>query len=62
MYRAIEVWDTDDVAEMDFDTYQEAFNVFAEEFAYGALPMIDFLIVDLSTGEVVLQASAMKMA
>lgn len=62
MYRAIEVWDTDDVAEMDFDTYQEAFNVFAEEFAYGTLPMIDFLIVDLSTGEVVLQASAMKMA
>lgn len=62
MYRAIEVWDTDDVAEMDFDTYQAAFDVFAEEFAYGTLPSIDFLIVDLSTGEVVLQASTMKMA
>ncbi len=61
MYRAIEIWDEDDVAEMDFDTYQEAFNVYAEEFSYGTLPTIDFLIVDMSTGEVVLQASAMKM-
>ena len=46
---------------MDFDTYQDAFNVYAEEFHYGTLPIIDFLIVDMSTGEVVLQASTMKM-
>ena len=61
MYRAIEIWDEDDIAEMDFDTYQDAFNVYAEELHYGALPIIDFLIVDMSTGEVVLQASTMKM-
>ena len=61
MYRAIEIWDEDDIAEMDFDTYQDAFNVYAEEFRYGTLPIIDFLIVDMSTGEVVLQASTMKM-
>ena len=61
MYRAIEIWDEDDIAEMDFDTYQDAFNVYAEEFYYGTLPIIDFLIVDISTGEVVLQASTMKM-
>lgn len=61
MYRAIEIWDEDDIAEMDFDTYQDAFNVYAEEFNYGTLPIIDFLIVDMSTGEVVLQASTMKM-
>lgn len=61
MYRAIEIWDEDDIAEMDFDTYQDAFNVYAEEFHYGALPIIDFLIVDMSTGEIVLQASTMKM-
>lgn len=61
MYRAIEIWDDDDIAEMDFDTYKEAFDVYAEEFAYGTLPTVDFLIVDMSTGEVVLQASAAKM-
>ena len=61
MYRAIEIWDEDDIAEMDFDTYQDAFNVYAEEFLYCSLPIIDFLIVDMSTGEVVLQASTMKM-
>lgn len=61
MYRAIKIWDEDDVAEMDFDTYQEAFNVFTEEFHYGTLPSVDFLIVDMSTGEVMLQASTMKM-
>ena len=61
MYRAIEIWDEDDVAEMDFDTYKEAFDVYAEEFHYGTLPAIDFLIVDMSTGEVMLQASTMKM-
>ena len=61
MYCAIEIWDEDDIAEMDFDTYQDAFNVYAEEFHYGTLPIIDFLIVDMSTGEVVLQASTMKM-
>lgn len=61
MYRAIEIWDEDDVAEMNFDTYQDAFNVYAEEFHYGTLPIIDFLIVDMSTGEVVLQASTMKI-
>lgn len=61
MYRAIEIWDDDDVAEMDFDTYKEAFDVYAEEFAYGTLPTVDFLIVDMSTGEVVLQASTAKI-
>ena len=61
MYRAIEIWDEDDIAEMDFDTYQDAFNVYAEEFHYGTLPVIDFLIVDMSTGEVVFQASIVKM-
>lgn len=61
MYRAIEIWDDDDVAEMDFDTYKEAFDVYTEEFAYGTLPTVDFLIVDMSTGEVVLQASTVKM-
>ena len=61
MYRAIEIWDEDDIAEMDFDTYQDAFNVYAEEFHYGTLPTVDFLIADMSTGEVVLQASTMKM-
>lgn len=61
MYRAIEIWDEDDIAEMDFDTYQDAFNVYAEEFHYGTLPIIDFLIVDMSTGEVVFQASIVKM-
>ena len=61
MYRAIEIWDDDDVAEMDFDTYKEAFDVYGEEFAYGTLPTVDFLIVDMSTGEVVLQASTVKM-
>lgn len=61
MYRAIEIWDDDDVAEMDFDTYKEAFDVYAEEFVYGTLPTVDFLIVDMSTGEVVLQASTAKM-
>lgn len=61
MYRAIEIWDDDDVAEMDFDTYKEAFDVYAEEFTYGTLPTVDFLIVDMSTGEVVLQASTAKM-
>lgn len=61
MYRAIEIWDEDDIAEMDFDTYQDAFNVYTEEFHYGTLPAIDFLIVDMSTGEVVLQASTVKM-
>lgn len=61
MYRAIEIWDEDDIAEMDFDTYQDAFNVYAEEFHYGTLPFVDFLIVDMSTGEVVLQASTAKM-
>ena len=61
MYRAIEIWDDDDVAGMDFDTYKEAFDVYAEEFAYGTLPTVDFLIVDMSTGEVVLQASTAKI-
>lgn len=61
MYRAIEIWDEDDIAEMDFDTYQDAFNVYAEEFHYGTLPAVDFLIVNMSTGEVVFQASTVKM-
>lgn len=61
MYRAIEIWDDDDVAEMDFDTYKEAFDVYVEEFAYGTLPAVDFLVVDMSTGEVVFQASTVKM-
>lgn len=61
MYRAIEIWDDDDVAEMDFNTYKEAFDVYAEEFTYGTLPAVDFLIVDISTGEVVFQASTVKM-
>ena len=61
MYRAIEIWDDDDIAEMDFDTYKEAVEVYAEEFAYGTLPAVDFLIVDMSTGEVVLQASTVKI-
>lgn len=61
MYRAIEIWDEDDIAEMNFDTYQDAFNVYVEEFHYGTLPAVDFLIVDMSTGEVVFQASTVKM-
>lgn len=61
MYRTIEIWDSDDVVETDFDTYKKAFDVYAEKFAYGTLPAVDFLIVDMSTGEVVFQASTVKM-
>ena len=46
---------------MDFDSYHDAYILYAAEFHYGTLPIIDFLIVDMSTGEVVLQASTMKM-
>lgn len=61
MFKIVEIWDDDDVVETDFDTYKKAFDVYAEKFAYGTLPAVDFLIVDMSTGEVVFQASAVKM-
>ena len=61
MYRTIEIWDEDDVVETDFDTYNQAFALFAHHFSYGTLPFIDFLIVDMSTGEVVFQGSAAKV-
>ena len=61
MYRTIEVWDDDDVVENDFDTYKEAVDIYVDKFHYGILPMEDFLIVDMSTGEVVFQASTVKM-
>lgn len=61
MYRTIEIWDEDDVVETDFDTYNQAFALFAHRFSYGTLPFIDFLIVDMSTGEVVFQGSTAKV-
>lgn len=61
MFKIVEIWDDDDVVETDFDTYKKAFDVYAEKFAYGTLPAVDFLIVDMSTGEVVFQASTVKM-
>lgn len=62
MFKIVEIWDDDDIVEMDdFDTYQEAFDIYVDKFHYGILPMEDFLIVDMSTGEVVFQASIVKM-
>lgn len=61
MYRTIEIWDEDDVVETDFDTYNQAFALFAHRFSYGTLPFVDFLIVDMSTGEVVFQGSTAKV-
>lgn len=61
MYRTIEIWDEDDVVETDFNTYNQAFALFAHRFSYGTLPFVDFLIVDMSTGEVVFQGSAAKV-
>ena len=61
MYRAIEIWDDDDVVETDFDTYKKAFDVYVDKLHYGTLPAVDFLIVDMNTGEVVFQASIVKM-
>lgn len=60
-FKTIEIWDDDDVVETDFDTYDQAFALYAHWFSYGTLPFVDFLIVDMSTGEVVLQASTAKM-
>jgi hypothetical protein len=61
MYRTIEIWDDDDVVETDFDIYNQAFALYAHRFSYCTLPFVDFLIVDMSTGEVVFQASTVKM-
>lgn len=61
MYRTIEIWDEDDVVETDFNTYNQAFALFAHRFSYGTLPFVDFLIVDMSTGEVVFQGSTAKV-
>ncbi len=61
MFKIVEIWDDDDVVETDFDTYKEAFDIYTKKFAYGTLPFVDFLIVDMSTGEVVFQASTVKM-
>lgn len=61
MYRTIEIWDENDVVETDFDTYNQAFALFAHRFSYGTLPFVDFLIVDMSTGEVVFQGSTISV-
>lgn len=61
MYRTIEIWDDDDVVETDFDTYKKAFDVYVDKLHYGTLPAVDFLIADMSTGEVVFQASIVNM-
>lgn len=61
MYRTIEIWDDDDVVETDFDTYKKAFDVYVDKLHYGTLPAVDFFIADMSTGEVVFQASIVKM-
>lgn len=61
MYRTIEIWDENDVVETDFDTYNQAFALYAHRFSYGTLPFVDFLIVDMSTGEVVFQGSTVSV-
>ena len=61
MFRTVEIWDDDDVIETDFDTYNQAFALYAHRFSYGTLPFIDFLIVDMSTGEVVFQGSTVSV-
>lgn len=61
MYRTIEIWDDDDVVETEFATYNQAFALFAHRFSYGTLPFVDFLIVDMSTGEVVFQGSTVRV-
>ncbi len=61
MFKTIEIWDEDDVVETEFETYNQAFALYAKRFTYGTLPFVDFLIVDMSTGEVLLQASTERV-
>ena len=61
MFRTVEIWDDDDVVETDFDTYNQAFALYAHRFSSGTLPFVDFLIVDMSTGEVVFQGSTVSV-
>lgn len=61
MFKTIEIWDEDDVVETEFETYNQAFALYAHRFSYGTLPFVDFLIVDMSTGEVLLQASTERV-
>lgn len=63
MFKTIEIWDeeSNDIVETEFETYQQAFALYAKRFTYGTLPFVDFLIVDMSTGEVVFQTSTAKV-
>lgn len=60
MFIIKEFWD-DMTCDIKFDTYDKAFDYYCNKQHFGTLPDVDLVIIDNSTGEVLLQASDICM-